>query len=244
MRSSEAPPQTFSAVKRSLRELADAQRAQHSQRFFKTGAGEYAEGDIFWGITVPQQRVVARRFRDLPKGQIDRLIQTSAHECRLTAILILVDQFQRSREPDEREQIYKFVLQRTKFINNWDLVDSIAPKIIGEYLVDRSDRKILDKLSRSKDLWEQRMAMVASLALIRRGEFDWTLKLAERYLNHPHDLIHKAAGWMLREVGRRNPTVLQAFLDQHATVMPRTMLRYAIEKLSPSQRRQYMQRDP
>lgn len=240
MKSSQAARQTATALKRCLQEFADPVRAQHSLRYFKTGPGEHAEGDQFWGITVPQQRLVARKFRELPLSQTELLLQSDVHECRLTAIFILVDQFRRSPQRDMRQQLCSFLLQHTGMINNWDLVDSCAAQILGDFLVDQSDRKVLDQLSRSDNLWEQRMGIVATLAFIQNRDFVWTLKLAQRYLSHQHDLIHKATGWMLREVGCQDLAVLKSFLDEFASRMPRIMLRYALEKLSPGDRRRYL----
>lgn len=229
-------------ITKALKQMATPERASSMMRFFKCGPGEYGEGDEFWGIAVPDQRKVARRFRDLPLDQIDRLLQEKIHECRLTALFILVDQFKRACNQSQREQLVKFYLKRTDRVNNWDLVDSSAPQILGELLIAQKDRKLLIKLARSKCLWEQRIAVVANQPLIRRGEFDSILLIAEMLLDHPHDLIHKATGWMLREVGDRDSEVLHSFLKLHCRGMPRTMLRYSIEKLTPERRSEYMKK--
>lgn len=212
------------------------------RRFFKTGPGEYGEGDQFWGISVPDQRKIVKQHLDLPLNEVDQLIQDPIHECRLTGLLLLVAQFQRTRERTEKSRICQLLLSRTECINNWDLVDSCAPQILGEFLIHEKDRRVLLKLAKSKSVWEQRIAVVANQSLIKQGEFDMILKIAQKLLSHQHDLIHKAVGWMLREVGDRDPKVLRAFLDQHAHLMPRTMLRYAIEKFAVPERQRYLSR--
>lgn len=233
-------PLKASSVKQSLKELADPERAKMSLRFFKTGPGQYGEGDTFWGISVPNQRNVAKQFDKLPLEQIDKLLRDPIHECRLTALLILVGQFKKLKDQPSRKTYCNFVLDRTAFINNWDLVDSSAPQIIGVYLLGERDRKLLNKLAKSKSLWEQRIAVVANQTLIKNGQFDCILTIAADLLSHPHDLIHKAVGWMLREVGDHDESVLRGFLDTYAVGMPRTMLRYAIEKFPPSDRKKYL----
>lgn len=220
--------------------MANPEKAAFFPRFFKAGPGEYAEGDKFIGVIVPNQRKVAKQFRDLPQTEIDKLLNDPVHECRLTGLLILVGQFERSKDQAQRKSIMQYYLSRTDAVNNWDLVDSSAHKILGKWLVDRKDRRVLDRLAKSKNMWEQRIAMVATYTLIKNGELDDTLRLAEKLLSHKHDLIHKAVGWMLREAGKQDDKVLLAFLDQHAHRMPRTMLRYSIEKLSDARRKKYL----
>lgn len=239
-----AKPSTPTArhVKQALEELADPKRALASVGYFKTGPGEYGEGDKFIGITVPQQRTVAKQFRDLELEQVDRLLKESIHEFRLTAIFILVDQFKRAKIRTEKAKIVDFLLKRTQYINNWDLVDSCAPQIVGEFLSEEKDQSLLLKLAKSKSLWEQRIAVVANQSLIKQGQFESILMIAEKLLLHEHDLIHKAVGWMLREMGQQDLSLLRSFLDQHSKRMPRTMLRYAIEKLAPAARQTYMRR--
>lgn len=232
---------TAAAVRRELKTKINPEKAAFFPRFFKTGPGEYGEGDRFLGVVVPDQRKVARQFRELPQKEIDKLLDDAFHECRLTGLLILVDQFEKAKKDDKRrKEIVDYYLSRTDAVNNWDLVDSSAHKLLGSWLVDRRDRRILDRLARSKNMWEQRIAMVATYTLIRKGDFDDTLRLSEKLLHHPHDLIHKAVGWMLREVGQQDRKVLEAFLKRHAAEMPRTMLRYAIEKLPDTQRKRYL----
>ena len=231
---------TAAAVRRQLKTMANPEKAAFFPRFFKAGPGEYAEGDKFIGVIVPNQRKVAKQFRDLPQTEIDKLLNDPVHECRLTGLLILVGQFERSKDQAQRKSIMQYYLSRTDAVNNWDLVDSSAHKILGKWLVDRKDRRVLDRLAKSKNMWEQRIAMVATYTLIKNGELDDTLRLAEKLLSHKHDLIHKAVGWMLREAGKQDDKVLLAFLDQHAHRMPRTMLRYSIVKLSDARRKKYL----
>lgn len=225
-------------VQQAIRSEANAEKAVGHQRFFKTKKGEYGEGDQFLGLTVPQLRVITKKFRDVSRSDIKMLLASEFHEERLAGLLILVDQFQRG-DAAKQESIAKFYLAQTKAINNWDLVDSSADKILGASLYEK-DVSILFDLARSDDLWEQRIAIVATYYFIRKNQFDTTLKLAEIFLCHPHDLIHKAVGWMLREVGKRNLPTLEKFLKKHASTMPRTMLRYAIEKMDKEKRRLYM----
>jgi 3-methyladenine DNA glycosylase AlkD len=221
-----------------LRQLATPGKAEILQRFFKTGPGEYGAGDVFLGVMVPDIRRGAREFADLPEGQVSRLLASRVHEERLTALLILVRRFEKGDER-VRRRVYAFYLRHLSRVNNWDLVDLTAPNIVGAHLLDR-DRRVLDRLARSPDLWRRRVAIVATHAFIRRGEFADTLRLSERLLGDPEDLIHKAAGWMLREVGKRDPASLERFLRRHCRGMPRTMLRYAIERLPETRRRAYL----
>ncbi len=225
-------------VIRALKQLADPIKAKNLARFFKTGAGEYGEGDIFLGITVPAQRKVAKEHLDLPLSEIEKLLASSVHEQRFTALEILVMQYEKAGTK-EQEKIFKFYLRQAKRINNWDLVDTSARYIVGHYLFAR-DRAVLYKLAKSKNLWEKRIAIVATHHFISEGDFADTLTLAEVLMSDKHDLIHKAVGWMLREVGNKSLSTLQGFLDNYAHTMPRTMLRYAIEKLPPLERRKYL----
>lgn len=209
-------------------------------RFFRTGPGEYGEGDRFLGLTVPQIRTLARQHADLPLPQVRTVLKSSWHESRLLALMILVGRFQRGDER-QRSDVVKLYLANLKWVNNWDLVDSSAHLILGPHL-PRGSRSLLDTLSRSPSLWERRIAMLATFHYIRQGEFTDALRIARRLLRDDHDLIHKAAGWMLREIGKRDESRLRGFLDRHAPGMPRTMLRYAIERLPPGSRSRYMQR--
>lgn len=231
---SAARSSTTSEARRRLRSFASRERAEVSRGFFRTGAGEYGEGDQFLGVTVPNLRIVTREFRDLPRDSVMELLHSAWHEERLLALLILVEQFR--RDPDATYALY---MANTAHINNWDLVDASAPAIVGGWLATRS-RAPLRKLAKSRSLWERRIAIVATQRFIRDGEFNDTLEIAKLLLGDEHDLIHKATGWMLREVGKRNHDVLVAFLDEHAREMPRTMLRYAIERFPEPLRRAYL----
>jgi 3-methyladenine DNA glycosylase AlkD len=226
------------ALLKELSSLGDSEKAKTLQRFFKTGPGEYGEGDVFLGVVVPNQRRVARKFRDLPLAEVRALLTSVVHEHRLTALLILIEQFQKSG-PEVQKTLVEFYLENTKSINNWDLVDLSAPKILGVYLLGR-DRSILERLAKSESLWEKRIAILATYAFIKENQFQDTLKLAKTLLQDPHDLIHKAVGWMLREVGKRDQASEERFLDRHAGEMPRTMLRYAIERFGEEKRRFYL----
>ena len=226
------------SVIRELQALGTPAKAQASARFFKTAEGQYGYGDVFFGVTVPEQRKVAKHNGALPLMQVALLLEHDAHECRLTGLLILVEQY-RKADAAGRARIARFYLAHKNRVNNWDLVDSSAPYILGHHLLTR-DRSILHRLARSKQLWDRRIGIIATQAFIREGQFDDTLALATLLLADRHDLIHKAVGWMLREVGDRSREAEERFLKQYAPVMPRTMLRYAIEKLPEADRRRYL----
>lgn len=228
----------MATIDQRLAAAGDPERAIHHQRFFRTGPGQYGHGDRFLGLTVPQARAIARQYRDLEVHDLSRLLDSEWHEARLVALMIAVDRFRRA-DAQERKAIYGFYLKKTARINNWDLVDLSAYHIAGEYLKDRS-RAPLRRLARSRSLWERRIAIVATYAFIRSGELEETLRIAEMLLDDEHDLIHKAVGWMLREVGKRDVATLRAFLDRYAPRMPRTALRYAIERFPPAVRRRYL----
>lgn len=229
---------SLSDVRRRLESLGDPDDAAFLQRFFKTGTGDYGAGDRFLGIRVPVTRRVAREFRTLPLEDVEALLYEPWHEARLLGVVLLADRYAKAL-PSERERIYKLYLRNADRVNNWDLVDASAPNIVGRHLLERP-RAVLDKLARSENLWERRIAIVATHALIRAGQYDDTLRIAAALLDDPHDLIHKATGWMLREVGKRDPKSLDAFLDEFAPRMPRTMLRYAIERMPMTKRQRYM----
>lgn len=230
---------TTADVRHALARLADPRRAQASSRFLQMVPGGYGEGDTAIGVSVPEQRRVAARYwRDLSLADAAKLLTSGVHEERLTSLLILVRKFTRADET-ERGQIVDVVLANTGHINNWDLVDSSAPYIVGPWLIDK-DRSVLDRLAGSSLVWDRRIAVMATFAFIRAGDFDWTFRLAERLLRDPHDLIHKAVGWMLREVGNRDRAAEEEFLARHYRVMPRVMLRYAIEKFDPQRRGEYL----
>jgi 3-methyladenine DNA glycosylase AlkD len=226
-------------VRKELKSMADPYKAAILQRYFKTGLGQYGEGDIFIGVTVPQSRKVAKKFSQLHLVEVKMLLYSHIHEERLVALLILVWRYSSALSSrEEKEEIVKFYLDNIKQVNNWDLVDLSAPNILGAHLINR-DRRLLYRLARSENVWERRIAILATYHFIRNGDFSDTLKIAEMLLQDRHDLIHKAAGWMLREVGKRDVASEEVFLDKHRSVMPRTMLRYAIERLPESERRRY-----
>ncbi len=225
-------------VREALRALADQADSEILQRFFKTGPGDYGEGDRFIGVRVPATRRVARQYRGLSLVDTLSLLRSGIHEERLLALIILMDKYQKGTA-DQQAQIYKCYLDHTQHINNWDLVDCSAEYIVGAYLQDR-DRRPLYKLARSGMLWERRIAIIATFRFIKSGEFDETLTIAAMLLSDTEDLIHKAVGWMLREVGKRDRMVEETFLRRHYQRMPRTMLRYAIEKFPEDRRQQYL----
>lgn len=221
-----------------LQALGDPVRAQVLQRFFKTAPGEYAHGDVFLGLYVPEIRALAKEYQALPLSEIEELLRASVHEARLLALLIMVRAYKHGDE-SQQERIYHLYLGNTRHINNWDLVDLSAPPIVGAHLEHRS-RAPLYALARSDLLWDRRISIMATFHFIKAHEFGETLRIAEHLLKDPHDLIHKAVGWMLREVGKRDRSTEEAFLKKHYTIMPRTMLRYAIEKFPEDLRQRYL----
>ncbi len=229
---------TASTVRRVLRALASPEIAQHSQRFFKTGKGEYGEGDKFLGVRVPIVRAQVKTYKTISYDETIKLLASKYHEERLCAVLMLVDQFTRAGDKQKR-LIYQTYVNSARYVNNWDLVDSSAHKIVGPWLQDRS-RKPLVKLAKSANLWERRIAVISTMHFIRQNDFEDILLLSELLLGDNEDLIHKAVGWMLREVGKRDKKVEREFLASHCTLMPRTMLRYAIEKFPQSERRRIL----
>jgi len=209
-------------------------------RFFKTGKGEYGEGDKFLGIVVPESRKIAQKYSNITLIEVSRLIKNKYHEVRLIALLILVHKY-KTLSINKKEEIYNFYLKNTKYINNWDLVDLSANYIIGDYLIKNGDRKILDKLSKSKNIWERRIAIISTFAFIYNKESKYTFKIVDTLIKDKHDLIQKACGWMLREVGKRvSEKELLLYLDKNNQKMPRTMLRYAIERLPENKRLYYL----
>jgi 3-methyladenine DNA glycosylase AlkD len=221
-----------------LRSLGDPVVAAQSARFFKSGPGEYGEGDVFIGVRVPMLRRLAKEFRNLPDDETVKLLRSEIHEARVLALLILVLSVDKSAGTRPKEA-YDLYLANTAWINNWDLVDCSAPQVVGGYLHDRS-RKPLYKLAKSNSLWERRISVLATLHFIRYYDFKDTLQIAKLLLDDRHDLIHKAVGWMLRETGKKNEPTLERFLEEHAAQMPRTMLRYAIERLPERRKREFM----
>jgi 3-methyladenine DNA glycosylase AlkD len=225
-------------IQKRMRALADQKKARILQGFFKTGPGEYGEGDVFLGIPVPMIRKLAKEHDGTPPDETIKLLTSSFHEERLLALLMLVRDFTRNSEP-AKKKIYSLYLRNTRYINSWDLVDLSAPLIVGGYLADK-DRKQLYAFARSRDLWKRRIAIMATFAFIRQNDFTDTLNIAEMLLGDRHDLIHKAVGWMLRELGKRDLQAEEAFLLRHHRVMPRTMLRYAIERFPEAKRKRYL----
>ena len=229
---------SYRAMQKSLRALADPAIAEHSARFFKTRKGEYAQGDIFLGVRVSPIRALAKQYSTLPLADTLKVLSSRYHEERLLAVILLVNSFTKA-DASLKKEIYTAYLEHTHLINNWDLVDSSAHQIVGGYLIDKS-RKPLKKLARSTNLWERRIAIIATLHFIREHHFDDTLELANTLLIDTEDLIHKAVGWMLREMGKRDAETLHVFLRKHQRNMPRTMLRYSIEKFDASTKRAYL----
>jgi 3-methyladenine DNA glycosylase AlkD len=229
---------TATKIKLNLKSYADPEKADFFPRFFKTGKGEYGEGDRFFGVTVPNQRKVAKQFKHATQEVITALLYDSIHECRLTSLFILVEQFSKANDK-RRGEIYRFYLKHRRQINNWDLVDSSAHKIVGAFLMNRPRTKLY-QLARSKHLWSQRISIVATYQFIRQNDFEDTLAISGLLIEHEHDLIHKAVGWMLRETGKRDVAILKTFLTKHYHSMPRTMLRYAIERFDQPTRSLYL----
>jgi len=229
---------TAETIRREMRRLASRDKARDLQRFFKTGKGEYGEGDVFIGLTVPNIRKLARKHPGLSRAEVRGFLRSRIHEERLFALLVLVRQFSRGDERT-RKQIYTFYLKNARYVNNWDLVDLSAHQIVGAYLQDK-DRAVLWRLAQSKDLWERRIAVLSTFHYIRDKDFTDALRIADVLLHDEHDLIHKAVGWMLREIGNRDLRVEKRFLKPRYRTMPRTMLRYAIEKFPESLRQKYL----
>ena len=225
-------------IKSVIRESENTNHAKTLQRFFKTGKGEYGEGDVFIGIKVPVLRKIAKDFRDLSFEDLRQLIKSKIHEERLVSLFIFVDQYKKADEKF-KEKIYSFYLKNLKYVNNWDLVDLSAPKIVGEHLLNR-DKNILIKYANSTNLWERRIAILSTYTFIRNGYFETTIQIADILLKDKHDLIHKAVGWMLRETGKCDIKILESYLKKNYKKMPRTMLRYAIEKFPEVKRKRYL----
>lgn len=232
---------TAAEVQRHLKTLASPVVAKQLAGYFKTGPGDYGEGDIFIGIRVPVLRQAAKQYRNLPVPEITKLLRSKIHEERLLALMVLVARFEKG-DSLARKEIYDLYLANTEFVNNWDLVDSSAPGIVGAYLVDRS-RAPLKKLAKSKSLWERRIAIIATQHFNRLGQIEEAITISRLLLKDKHDLIHKAVGWMLREVGVKDRDALAQFLLEHSKTMPRTMLRYAIEHFSAEERKRWLARE-
>ena len=228
-------------IKSTLHDLADVNKAKILSRYFKTGKGEYGEGDQFLGITVPNQRLVAKEFyQDISLEEIKDLLSYDLHEYRLTALLMLVSKYEKTKDANVAKELVDFYLSQTSRINNWDLVDTSCHKILGHYAFHHNKEDILYDLANSTDLWEKRIAVVSTWYYIRKKTLDIVPEIVEINLNHPHDLMHKANGWMLREMGKKDDEKLIHFLDEYALKLPRTTLRYAIEKIDPTLKDYYM----
>jgi 3-methyladenine DNA glycosylase AlkD len=231
-----------SKVITALKSESSARHASEQQRFYKTAPGEYGEGDVFLGISVPKTRKIASEYRNLTLDEIEKLAKSDFHEVRLCALVILCNQFKKSKDSKKKKGLFDFYMVQVLKgrVNNWDLVDVSAPTF-GQYLVEsKSAMPVLRKLSKSKDLWERRIGMIFTFAFLRAGELEPTYEIAERLLKDDQDLIHKAVGWMLREMGKRDLSLLRSFLNEHSKVMPRTMLRYSIEKLPERERKMWL----
>lgn len=231
---------THQQITEELKSLGSSQKAQELSRFFKNGAGQYGEGDVFLGLTMLQQRALVKKYRgQVDFADLDELIASRYHECRMTALLIAVAGFERARQEELQQRYVSWYLSQTDQVNNWDLVDVTAPKLLGPWFYTH-DRSPLYTLAAADHLWENRIAILTTFYFIRNDDYTDTLAISDILLQHPHDLIHKAVGWMLREIGKRDGKVERAFLAQRYDRMPRTMLRYAIEKFPEAERQRYL----
>jgi len=231
---------TLSKLKKELNELKNPEKIKIFKKFFKTGKDEYGEGDEFLGLSMPQQRIITKKYDNLSLNDLQKLLDSKIHEYRMSSLIILCNKYKKSSDKEKKE-IYEFYIKNFNNINNWDLVDVTSPNIVGEYLLNK-DRKILYDFAKSNHLWKKRIAIISTYAFIKNNDFIDSLKISRILLHDKHDLIHKAVGWMLREIGKRNQDVEEAYLKKYYKVMPRTMLRYAIEKFSDKKRKFYMQK--
>ena len=227
-------------LKSELKKFGNPEKAKIVSRFFKTGKGQYGEGDIFLGIVVPKTREIARKYIEIDLKEVEELLKSKIHEERLASLMILVEKYNKSDDKNKK-LIAEFYIKNAKKVNNWDLVDLSAPKILGDYLFNK-DKSILYKLAKSENLWEKRISIVSTHAFIRNNQFSDTIKIAEILLNDKHDLIHKAVGWMLREMGKKDEKELTKFLDENYKKIPRTALRYSIERLDEKKKKFYMKK--
>lgn len=233
---------TVSLLIQELKALHKSEKAAQMSIFFKTGKGQYAEGDVFWGLTAPEMKAIVKKYyKEIALAEIEKLLASSIHEQRSAGLQCLVSKFAKA-DTAARNEIVDFYVAHTAAVNNWDLVDTTAPYLLGAWSCDNNDTGRIWKLAKSQNLWEERIAVVSTWYLIRNNVFEPTQALAEYFLNHQHDLMHKACGWMLRETGKRNEKTLIGFLDKYYRQMPRTMLRYSLERLSPEQKKHYMQK--
>ncbi len=229
----------YQKISQELNKLKNPEKIEVYQRFFKTGKGEYGEGDIFLGLRMAQTREIMKKyFNEAGFNDVQKLLNSKIHEYRMVGVLVLVEKFKKA-DDKLRKDIFNFYLKNTKNINNWDLIDLSAPNVVGRYLLDKN-RKILYTLAKSKSLWERRISVLATFTFIREKDFKDAIKISEMLLNDSHDLIHKAVGWMLREMGKKDEKELIKFLDKHTLQMPRTMLRYSIERLQEKKRKYYL----
>ena len=229
-------------IKSDLAQLSDPERAKNLSWFFKTGKGQYGEGDVFLGIPVPEQRKVAKKHVDLSLDDLQELLNSKIHEHRFTALVILISKYRKAEETGKKE-IFDFYLKNTENVSNWDLVDLSAPRIVGDYLL-KKERSILYKLAKSVSLWERRISILSTFTFIDKDDFEDALNISELLLHDEHDLIHKAVGWALREIGKKDQNVEERFLTNHYLHMPRIMLRYAIEKFDEAKRKNYLNKAP
>lgn len=228
-------------IEEALQMLSTPERAVQMPRYFKTGKGEYGEGDIFYGVSVPDQRSIAKEFyKEISLQDLSEVLKSEVHEMRLTAIFILVAKYEKAKNNTEKRQLVDFYLDHLEYVNNWDIVDSSAHKILGDYAFHNGEEEILHKLSSDENMWKKRVAVVGSFWFIKNRHYELTQKLVLNNLKHPHDLMHKANGWMLREIGKKDESVMLDFLNKHYKEMPRTSLRYAIERLDEELRQDYL----
>ncbi|MCL1667688.1 DNA alkylation repair protein [Elizabethkingia ursingii] len=228
-------------IEEALQMLSTPERAVQMPRYFKTGKGEYGEGDIFYGVSVPDQRSVAKEFyREISLEELSDVLKSEIHEMRLTAIFMLVAKYEKAKNNTEKRQLVDFYLDHLEYVNNWDIVDSSAHKILGAYAFHNGEEEILHKLSSNEDMWKKRVAVIGSFWFIKNKHYELTQKLVLNNLKHPHDLMHKANGWMLREIGKKDESVMLDFLNKYYKEMPRTSLRYAIERLDEELRQDYL----
>lgn len=229
-------------ITKDLKAVSSKEKAKSNAWFFKTGKGEYGEGDEFIGVTAPDQRIIAKKYlKEAQLEDVGKLLKSKVHEHRLTALFILVGKYEKAKEENTKKEIADFYIKHIEHVNNWDLVDSSAHKILGPWMLHTKDSTALYAFAKSGHLWKERVAIMSTFAFIKEGDFKDTLKISEMFLNHKHDLIHKAVGWMLREVGKKDEKIEKDFLKKHYKKMPRTMLRYAIEKFDKETRKKYLE---
>jgi len=227
------------SLRKDLKKYADSGKAEILQRFFKTKKGEYGQGDIFLGVAVPLQRKTAKKYMGLPLSEIVKLLQDRIHECRFSALILLIERYKKG-DGKTKSEIVKIYFKNLKYINNWDLVDISAPHILADFLLEKNKQDKIKKMARSQNLWERRVAMVSTLTLIKKNDFKLTFELAKYFLKGNHHLMHKATGWMLREMGKRDKAVLKYFLEMYAKKMPRIMLSYSMERLNKKEKSRYV----